>query len=353
MVIMGDCRAKVLSREVGEYTGIYVPFSNRRRDVLVHRQKQQPRHETRTKLARGVGLTRLVDYQESWQQAGQSLKDLDAEARMYFDAWKSGALVDDYRKEPFDRFSHANRPLAPKFRDGANVPALQRTSPEPPEESGARPIIIPPPHDDIPPPVSIVSNDPAPENRNNPRANNAPPVFVSNPPIKPELESATPSPVSLSPAFDTARGDSLGRSVTPPPGINVSLPEHAQERVPPPQIAQACPIPQTPLRMKGEVYRGPSEAVEIHGGRQVAQEPTEAIVQEVEGIDLTGSVAKKVRFFPFSKGVSSVTVVPRKEETTQVGQDNSLYILMGLVFVGLAVWFGDDRANQSAIMPYY
>ena len=24
MVIMGDCRAKVLSREVGEYTGIYV-----------------------------------------------------------------------------------------------------------------------------------------------------------------------------------------------------------------------------------------------------------------------------------------------------------------------------------------
>ena len=73
----------------------------------------------------------------------------------------------------------------------------------------------------------------------------------------------------------------------------------------------------------------------------------------VEGIDLTGSVPKRVRFFPFSKGVSSVVGIPRKEETAPKGQDNSLYILMGLVFVGLAVWLGDDRPNQSAVMPYY
>ena len=32
MVIMGDCRAKVLSREVGEYSGGYIPFSMRRRN---------------------------------------------------------------------------------------------------------------------------------------------------------------------------------------------------------------------------------------------------------------------------------------------------------------------------------
>ena len=255
MVIMGDCRAKVLSREVGEYDTGYVAFSERRRDLPGRRDKyggvaKRSAHEMGTggqhrfgTLARGKGLTKLCDFQESWQQEGQTIRDLDAEAREYYNAYRAGHLKDPLRnRNPlFDRFSAANAPRAvpadvPQAGGTSARPISLSTSsesvhaidepvrtlpppartippPAPVEDfddlTGSPPVIAdpkaeaeaiqammgpPPPRlsrffshpdmeltaADIPPPVEIVSNDPAPEARVNPRANTEPPEFMWN-----------------------------------------------------------------------------------------------------------------------------------------------------------------------------
>ena len=72
---------------------------------------------------------KLCDFQESWQQAGQSLNDLDIEAREYYNALRAGDLKDPLRNQNpiFDRFSEANAPQVLP----ANVPQPMGTKARP------------------------------------------------------------------------------------------------------------------------------------------------------------------------------------------------------------------------------
>ena len=322
MVILGECRARVLSREVGKYDTGYVKFSNRRRDTPIKRVADR-RHQTNQKeiLARGKGLVSLADYSESWQQPGQTLDDLDAESLEYFNAWEAGDLVDPYRQPPFDRFSKENAP-PPAQVIPQDVPKSLSQSPSPVQHVPAprKRIVRPSPSPSVQsveaiPPVEVVSNDPAPENRPNPRASTSPPVFNTS--VKPELESATPSPA---PHFDTARGASLGHSLTPPPG----LPVHPLQHIPEPQIKAHCPLPEQPRTAQ------PRTAPLVKGER-----------------DASPSVVEIVK-----KRVTWAEDVKKEPETKEVNQsNNTMYILFGLAFVGIAVWLGEEK--RVATMPYY
>ena len=208
---------------------------------------------------------------------------------------------------------------------------------------------IPAPAPDIPPPVEIVSNDPAPEARVNPRANTEPPEFM----VKPELEPGTPS---LSPAFDTARGPSLGRSPTPPPARIV----RSADYLPEPQIPEECIHPQQGVKAedirRAEPFRRSQEpgAIIRTGAREYVPQ-----AQHTAAIDLSEPESKHVRFAS-QEQVFTIPARPQKEvidltrepEKAPESQNNMLYVFVGLAFVAAAVWLGDDRPT-GGVMPYY
>ena len=83
------------------------------------------------KLARGEGLVSLLGgaLGESFLQAGQTLADLDVEARVYYDAHQAGTLKDVFRQGIFDRFNPIN---APKDVHDVHIQHVPASIPLPP-----------------------------------------------------------------------------------------------------------------------------------------------------------------------------------------------------------------------------
>ena len=70
----------------------------------------------------------------------------------------------------------------------------------------------------------------------------------------------------------------------------------------------------------------------------------------VEAVDLT--TPKRVQFAGTSGiPVREVVDLTTAQEETPKSQ-NMMYILLGLAFVGAAIWIGEDRPS-AAVMPYY
>ena len=72
----------------------------------------------------------------------------------------------------------------------------------------------------------------------------------------------------------------------------------------------------------------------------------------VEAVDLTAP-PKRVRFAVDESGIpvrEVVDLTTAQEETPK--SQNMMYILLGLAFVGAAIWIGEDRPS-GAVMPYY
>ena len=431
MCILGESRARVLSREVGSYPGgDYVPFSARRRDIpppAYGRAHVRVHRKQRMKLARGEGLVSLLGgaLGESFLQAGQTLADLDVEARVYYDAHQAGTLKDVFRQGIFDRFNPINAPkdvhdvhiqhvpasiplppLVAQVADPAPLPpqrprlrgplsvrkpppkrekkkkrsfeSMLSTAPGPhsagpaafvdlreggspspdisniplpplrhrsgsavslpPMRPGERPTIRVPKRKKRKPTAILASTDPQPEARVNPRANTEPPSFEPPPtperPIMHQILESSPSFQSDSRAPTVSIG-----SVVDLPGFS-SSPEIPD--VPEPQILPHCPTPEF-QHMKADLTFHPSAEpdVEIHGGVQPRGYAQFAI-------DLTENPPDP----EVMSEVESLQVLPQKK-SEDPGQDNTVLLLCGLVFVGLVVWLGNDEPSRRAVMPYY
>ena len=168
--------------------------------------------------------------------------------------------------------------------------------------------------------------------------------------MKPELEPGTPN---RSPEFDTARGPSLGHSPTPPPARTDREPDY----VPEPQIPEPCIheiardiAREENIQTAGELKFQRAESfhparhpdIPIRAGFEfVPMDP-------VEAVDLTAP-PKRVRFAVDESG-EVVDLTTTQEETPK--SQNMMYILLGLAFVGAAIWIGEDRPS-AAVMPYY
>ena len=113
--------------------------------------------------------------------------------------------------------------------------------------------------------------------------------------------------------------------------------------IPEPQIEAHCPKGEF-QHMKGEVFRHSAEPdVEIIGGVQPV-----GFGYAQQAIDLTMN--------PPDPEVMSETEslqVLQKPKEDSPEQNNTVLILCGLVFVGLAVWLGTDEPSRHAVMPYY
>ena len=112
--------------------------------------------------------------------------------------------------------------------------------------------------------------------------------------------------------------------------------------VPEPQILPHCPTPEF-QHMKADLTFHPSEEpdVEIFGGVQPRGYAQFAI-------DLTENPPDP----EVMSEVESLQVLPQKK-SEDPGQDNTVLLLCGLVFVGLVVWLGNDEPSRRAVMPYY
>ena len=99
--------------------------------------------------------------------------------------------------------------------------------------------------------------------------------------------------------------------------------------------------------MKAEAFRHSQEPeVIIFGGAQPEQRVTEAI-------DLTED--KRVQNTPVERISRKEAIIPDQPHPDQPHPDqpdNTIYALIGLVFVGVAIWLGKED-NSRAVMPYY
>ena len=103
------------------------------------------------------------------------------------------------------------------------------------------------------------------------------------------------------------------------------------------------PEPQIQAHCKADPFHPSAEPdVEIHGG---AFAPHYAQL----AIDLTGDPPDP----EVMSEVESLQVLPRKPKDGSPEQNNTVLILCGLVFVGLAVWLGTGEPSRQAVMPYY
>ena len=135
----------------------------------------------------------------------------------------------------------------------------------------------------------------------------------------------------LLPSHTPSRGSSWGLTPSPQRG----LPELSPESVPEPQISEACP----PQKMEGVVQAA------ILGPSQFPEPPPQEI--PTVAIDLSGG-------HPLQQARLRDPVVEVQIPTKQVGsssESNSLYLLIGVAFIGIVIWMGDEQPR--GVMPYY